>query len=105
MAQRCNCADIDSTGSVYDFEMGIKAQELFVFQEIQVSNLALQVYIPLHIITRKRHIIQTDFLYIMKAAFFATFLLAFGVSAMPEPDNVVITEGEFTYTGIDKVSS
>ncbi|KAH6985463.1 hypothetical protein EDB80DRAFT_590782 [Ilyonectria destructans] len=38
----------------------------------------------------------------MKAAFFATFLLAFGVSAMPEPDNVVITEGEYTYTGIDK---
>jgi hypothetical protein len=39
----------------------------------------------------------------MKATFFVSLLLSLGVTAMPEADTVTIKEGEFTYTGIDKV--
>ncbi|KAH7115482.1 hypothetical protein B0J13DRAFT_590453 [Dactylonectria estremocensis] len=38
----------------------------------------------------------------MRLSSVATLLFAFGVSALPEPDNVVIVEGEYTYKGIDK---
>ena len=40
---------------------------------------------------------------IMKAVLFLSALLSLGVSALPEPDNAVITEGDYTYKGIDKV--
>ncbi|KAJ3542972.1 hypothetical protein NM208_g3811 [Fusarium decemcellulare] len=38
----------------------------------------------------------------MKFSTIATLLFAIGTSAAPEPDNAVIKEGEYTYTGIDK---
>lgn len=39
----------------------------------------------------------------MKLYALAIIAFALGASAMPEPDNAVITEGENTYIGIDKV--
>ncbi|KAF4962470.1 hypothetical protein FSARC_9465 [Fusarium sarcochroum] len=40
----------------------------------------------------------------MKAVLFLSALLSLGVSALPEPDNAVITEGDYTYKGIDKTA-
>jgi hypothetical protein len=39
----------------------------------------------------------------MKLALFFSALLSAQVLAIPEPDNTVIKDGEYTYTGIDKV--
>lgn len=39
----------------------------------------------------------------MKVALFFSALLSAQVLAIPEPDNTVIKDGEYTYTGIDKV--
>jgi hypothetical protein len=39
----------------------------------------------------------------MKVALFFCALLSAQVFAIPEPDNTVIKDGEYTYTGIDKV--
>ncbi|KAL6922507.1 hypothetical protein ACHAPO_011157 [Fusarium lateritium] len=38
----------------------------------------------------------------MKVAIFLSALFSAQVLAIPEPDNTVIKDGEFTYTGIDK---
>ncbi|KAI6762497.1 hypothetical protein HG530_008477 [Fusarium avenaceum] len=38
----------------------------------------------------------------MKVALFFSALLSAQVLAIPEPDNTVIKDGEYTYTGIDK---
>lgn len=39
----------------------------------------------------------------MKVAFFLSALFSAQVLAIPEPDNTVVKDGEYTYTGIDKV--
>lgn len=41
----------------------------------------------------------------MKLALFFSALLSAQVLAIPEPDNTVIKDGEYTYTGIDKVGA
>lgn len=38
----------------------------------------------------------------MKVALFLSALFSAQVLAIPEPDNTVIKDGEYTYTGIDK---
>ena len=39
----------------------------------------------------------------MKLALFFSALLSAQVLAVPEPDYAVVKDGEYTYTGIDKV--
>ncbi|KAI1061420.1 hypothetical protein LB507_011231 [Fusarium sp. FIESC RH6] len=41
----------------------------------------------------------------MKLALFFSALLSAQVLAVPEPDYAVVKDGEYTYTGIDKVRS
>lgn len=61
--------------------------------------------IPLTSTTPSQHKHTPHNTAIMKATFFVSLLLSLGVTAMPEADTVTIKEGEFTYTGIDKVCS